>query len=313
MSLLGKRFSTVLACDHAATVVASISQKLVAGVAVFLGLSAFSLNAQTSLYWDSNGGLDWNTTTSGSTARYWNPDSTGANGSRTNWTNGSIAVFSSGTTDYTGTYTINMGTAITAAGITIEEGNITLSGSNTLTLSGTSPVINVMTGTSLAISAPLSVTSFTKTGAGTLTLGTSYNFSGTLGLNAGTLAIGSGATLTVGTLHITGNSVIDFSAGASILNVGTLIIDSGATLTINGWSDLVDYFYATNFTGATTDTRGGSKVSQIVFSGSTGSNTIWLGLDKQLTPVPEPSSYGALFLGFAATGFLLRRRSRRAA
>ncbi len=311
MTLFSKRPPTLSTCDHAEAFAASISRKLVAGAAMILALGATSLNAQ--LYWDPNGGADWNTSTTGSASKYWNPDPVGANATRTNWVDGSLAVFSSGTTDYTGTYTINLGTAITATGITVEEGNITLSGSNTLTLSGTSPSINVMTGTSLAISAPLSVTSFTKTGAGTLTLGTSYNFSGTLGLNAGTLAIGSGATLTVGTLHITGNSVIDFSAGASILNVGTLIIDSGATLTINGWSNAIDYFYATNFTGATTDNRGGSKVSQIVFSGSSGSNTVWQGLDKQLTPVPESSAYGALFLGLSAAGFLLRRRSRRAA
>ena len=54
-----------------------------------------------------------------------------------------------------------------------------------------------------------------KEGAGTLALLSSIILAGELQLNAGTLAL-SGYNLTATTLHITGNSIIDFASGNSV-------------------------------------------------------------------------------------------------
>lgn len=158
-----------------------------------------------------------------------------------------------------------------------------------------------------------------KTGGGTLTFDTSINFnSGTLTLSGGTLAL-NGNSLTVGTLNITGNTVLDFgNSSASILNANTFAIANGVTVTITNWVGSIDYFYAQNWTGATLGTSGGTTTSQVVFTGYTGGQTNWQNYDNQITPiaspVPEPSTYGAIFTAAAlAFAFLRRRRSTLAA
>lgn len=150
-----------------------------------------------------------------------------------------------------------------------------------------------------------------KLGNGALTFNSSINFSGTLLLAAGTLAL-NGYSLTVGTLHITGNSVLDFgNSSASTLNATNFIIDSGVTLTITNWVNTVDFFYVQNWSGVTHGAMGSTPENQISFSGFTSGNTNW-GSDNQITPispVPEPATYGALFLALA-TALVAYRRSR---
>ena len=95
-------------------------------------------------------------------------------------------------------------------------------------------------------------------------------------------------------------SILDFgTTGSSTLNVlNSLSISSGVTLTIANWTDAVDFFYSTNNPGAT-------NLGRIVFSGFTGPDTKWLPFDHQITPVPEPAHYGAVFVGalLALIGF----------
>jgi fibronectin-binding autotransporter adhesin len=159
--------------------------------------------------------------------------------------------------------------------------------------------------------------SLTKQGSGTLTISGNINFGGNLAVNAGTLqfsstlpsiagtlTLGTGSTLllsgsdlTVGTVHITGNTVIDFgSSSASILNASNFLVDSGATVTINNWANTVDFFYAQNWTGATLGTVGTGPETQVTFNGFTSSQTAWVSFDHEISPAPEPATYGALFM-----------------
>ena len=190
--------------------------------------------------------------------------------------------------------------AITLGGGTLNVGNDNVSSTFSGSISGAG-VIN-------------------KIGSGTLTFDNSFSFGGELQLTGGTLNI-SGINLTVGTLRISGDTVLDFgSSVASVLTATNVIIENGAILTINNWVNVQDYFYATgafygyNTTTFTTtpagfDTRGVAPQNQVVFAGNSGNSTAWLPYDRQITPAPEPATYGALFIG-ASLGFLGWRRWR---
>ena len=181
--------------------------------------------------------------------------------------------------------------------------------------------------------------SLTKNGSGTLTISSNVNavagdFAGDLNLNAGgltfsaanaftgTLNVAAGTTLTLSNANLTvanlnftgtGNVILDFG-GASTLNIlNNLTLSAGVTISIINWTNAVDYWYAANWSGAVLDTRGQSPMNQVTFDSPTwvGNNTIWQSYDHQITPVPEPSTYGALLLG--AMGALLGYRRRRQA
>lgn len=304
------------------------------GLCVLLGLiTQTDLAAQ--LYWDLNGSTAGSgaNSTNGTWAnnnaagnRNWTSNSAGTT-TTARWNDGNTAVFSAGT-DATGSYTVTISGTVVTPSLILEEGDLTIS-SGSLSLTG-SAGIQVAGSSSLTINSTIGGTAgLNKSGSGTLTLGgantytgatvvsdgtlqagTSLNFSGGLELQAGTTLALNGNNVSVGTLTITGNSVIDFG-GSSTLNVTTLNITAGATLTIIGWTDAADFFYAANFTGATADSAGTGTASQVVFSGYSGMPTNWFGSDNQLKPVPEPAAYGALFMGLAAGTFLLRRRPRR--
>jgi hypothetical protein len=267
------------------------------------------------LYWDINDnvtgaggatpGGTWNSSGSNKT---WGNSAGTANTAK--WTDNRTAYFSAGA-DATGSYTVTLGSAITAAGLVVEEGSPTFTGGNTLSVTGNLDVAATSTVTfsnsTTTIGGNILGTGVVvKSGTGSLTLGSSVNFGGTLTLSGGTLNLGGSTTIT--TLNITGNSVIDFgSAATTSLLVSTLNISAGATLTINNWANAVDYFQASAFTGATAEVRGSGTASQIVFSGFAGSSTLWMS-SGQITPVPEPSTYGALLLGIATAGCIWRRR-----
>ncbi len=151
-----------------------------------------------------------------------------------------------------------------------------------------------------------------KTGSGILTFNSAISYAGSLTLSSGTLAL-NGFNLTAATLHITGSSTIDFAGGSSILNATNLIIDTGVTLTIANWANAADFFYTTNWTGAVFDTTGTSPMNQVAFNGFSASNTKWQSYDSQVTPLPEPSTYGALLLGALISLVVVRRwRARQA-
>jgi hypothetical protein len=49
-------------------------------------------------------------------------------------------------------------------------------------------------------------------------------------------------------------------------------------------------------------------MNQITFSGFSASSTQWQSYDHQITPVPEPATYGALLVAGAAALVFWRRR-----
>jgi hypothetical protein len=267
------------------------------------------------VYWDINGTTaeaggstpsgNWSTN-SGVTNRNWSTSSAGTAVS-SSWTDGDSAIFSAGS-DANGSFTATLSkNDVTAAGITVEDGGtLTIAGAYTLILSS-SATIN--TATTLTINSAATVSGgLTITGGGTVAFNSTLDFTGDLTLDGSTLAL-SGTTITIGTLNITGNSVIDFG-GATTINVGTLNIASGATLTITNWTNAVDYFYATSFPGTTPDILGNGTASRVSFAGWSN-GTKWTSVGNEVTPVPEPSSYGAIFLGLAGCGYLWRRRGKK--
>jgi autotransporter-associated beta strand protein len=253
----------------------------------------------------------------------------------------------SGANTFTGATTVSAGTLTagaanvlnTTSGVTV--GGIAGSANATLTL-GT----NAQT---LAGNLTVNATGTLNIGSGgpggpTITLNGSNNtISGTMTNAFGTLVIGANDTLTLGAnfsdsnlniilaggtlnlngstdvfdnLTVTGNSTIDFASGAnSILTVNSIGVSSGMKLSVANWSDNADFFYSNLDPSA----QGTAPIDQIVFDSPTytGSQTKWLGYDDgpgnnhQVTPVPEPATYGAIFTGACLGFFLLRRLPRR--
>ena len=205
------------------------------------------------------------------------------------------------------------GSAVTiASGATFDVNNLTetigsLAGVGTVAL-GTGTLIAGGNNTSTVFSGAITGTGiFEKAGTGSLFLGDDITFGGELRISGGTFAL-NGYDLTTNILHITGNSILDFGSGvASLLTTNSLVIDAGVTLTINNWVDTIDYFYALANPGGT---QGTAPLNQIVFNGFSNGATKWQSYDKQISPVPEPSTYGALLMLGATTVFFWRRRAR---
>jgi hypothetical protein len=187
-----------------------------------------------------------------------------------------------------------------------------MAGTGTLTISSGTLAISdqVNFGGNIIVSngATLDLTSLAGTGTGSV-------FSGTITLNGGTLKLGTGTglgTYNITKLTVTGNSTIDFGSGAVTLNSGTFSNPSG-TLSIANWVNGIDYFFAQNWTGATLNVRNAPPMNMVTFAASStnyaASNTAWLtyGSTSMITPAPEPTTYGAIFMGLSLVGLGFRR------
>jgi fibronectin-binding autotransporter adhesin len=200
----------------------------------------------------------------------------------------------SGNNSLTGAVTLG-----SASRINSDAGTLTLTGG--LTTAGNALTIGGAGNTTLSGTLSFGSTALTKVDAGTLTLNSNLDLSGgTLSLNGGTLAL-NGITLSVGAFNVGSNSVIDFGGAASVLNVNSVSIATGAILTIANWTNTIDYFYSLIDPGTT-------NLSQIVFTTFAANSTHWQSWDKQVTPVPEPSTYGLLLMGAGLSFYLWRRR-----
>ncbi|HEY0945568.1 MAG TPA: PEP-CTERM sorting domain-containing protein [Opitutaceae bacterium] len=149
------------------------------------------------------------------------------------------------------------------------------------------------------------VDAFTFASSGNLTFAGTTTL-GSLTLTGGLLEL-STSHLTIDTLTITGDTIIDFGThGESFIYAGQITIAEGATLTIRNWTEATDYFYASL---APTS----ANLAAVTFEGHEAGSA-WSAYDGQISPfqpVPEPSATGALVLGAALGAFWLHRRRRR--
>ncbi len=134
----------------------------------------------------------------------------------------------------------------------------------------------------------------------TLNLGAAIsNTSLGIELGGGILGLG-GFTHAFDTLTISGNSILDFG-GASTATFNAINFTGDYTLTVQNWTDTVDYFYSLLPPNSV-------DLSRIVFTGFSGDDTKYQSYDLQVTPVPEPSTYGAIFIGLSGAFVWWRRR-----
>jgi len=216
-----------------------------------------------------------------------------------------------GTIDLDGgtrTFTVADGAAATdlAIGAVIANGSLTKAGAGLLELTGA----NTYTGTTMIDAGTLLLgaanviadTSAVVVASGAVLQSTftetlvSLNGDGTLELGGGTLTLLGNSTF--GTLHVTGNSVLNFSGTLAVTN---FIVDAGVQFTVS------NDFYAANWwtnasmtTLVSKDTMGTAPYNQVTiteYADITPAGTVWSSHDNHVTAVPEPSTYGALALG----------------
>lgn len=235
-----------------------------------------------------------------------------------------------GANTYTGLTTVSAGAIVLAASnVFADSAQISISSGASLKLNNLADTIGRLSGSGAVDfgssgTGQLRLDSGTSTFAGsfagsgeliigagaTLTLGA--NFSNTnlkITLDGGTLNL-AGYSLTAGALNITGNSTVDFSSGGgSVLAVDSVGFGStGLLLSAQNWADASDYFYS-----QTGYTQGSAPLNQVEFQGWSTADTKWQAYDSQITPVPEPATYGAwLLAGLGAVGLWWRHRRRRA-
>ena len=267
-----------------------------------------SASAQV-LYWDTNaktagaGATPTGTWSTSSSEKNWNSSSAGTN-KPVAWTSGRDARFSAGT-DATSSYTVTVSGTQNVSSITVQEGSPTFDG-GTINFSDATPGLTIASGSTVTFGTT-ALTSSTGNlnlgGGGVLNFSSNLNLSGTLSFAGGTLRL-TDANLSIGTLNITANSIIDFAGSASTLALSNLVLGGGATLTIVNWAYTVDYFTSAAWTGATYDTMGSAPMNRVIFSGFSASESGWDSFDNQIRPnVPEPATYGVLFAGLACLLF----------
>jgi autotransporter-associated beta strand protein len=126
--------------------------------------------------------------------------------------------------------TITLGTAITVGNLSFNaaaSGDYTIAGGYTLTIANT-PVVSVAASCSPTISASVAGSGFSKTGAGTLTLGGANTMSGTLAISGGTLALSGNNSGSTAAATVASGAALRLANASGL--TGALALNSGSTL-----------------------------------------------------------------------------------
>lgn len=193
--------------------------------------------AVSALYWDSNGAApgiggtgNWDTATAN-----WSNSATGDT-APTTFNTASPITFGGAA----GNVTIATGGITSSGGIQLDTAGYTIGG-GTLTLAGGSLTTAHATGTTIINSAVAGSAGLQKNGPGILRLGATNTFSGSVTLNAGTLAVSADSNLGTttnavqlggGRLQTTASMTLD--AARSVTGSGSVEVGTGTTLTIPG-------------------------------------------------------------------------------
>lgn len=249
--------------------------------------------------------------------------------------------------DGTGTLTLSNSTNTFSGDVNVQNGTLAFGADNALNNSSIDLAVG-SNGTVDLVSFAQSVGTIAGAGlidfntGGELSLASTSTWSGQF-TGSGTIIVGEGVTLTLasniyapnvniilaggtlnmadgdhvfGNLTVTGNSSLNFS-GSSTFEIENLFFSSlDYMLSIVNWTENQDFFYSRTQPGE----RFNPPLNQVTFGPSggppwDGSHTRWQDWDSQITPVPEPSTYGAMLMGagLAFFGYRRWRRQRQAA
>jgi autotransporter-associated beta strand protein len=285
-----------------------------------------------------------------------------ANGTSELSKNGSGSLTFSGTLTQTGNVNLNLGTlAFTGTAATVDQVHLLGGAGSTLSVgAGTtlttdefdsSPLstLNIASGGTVISTYNVGNTTFsgqiTGTGGAFKALGTgqvtfdrtiinpglSVYLGGTsIGTNLTplTFTLAGATTLQFGSLHITGDTILDFGdSAASVLSSANLIIDAGVKITVQNWISMTDAWYATSalvqnnngvITSGSLNRTGSTPENQITFTGFSNNSTAWINQTAypafnqyEIRPVPEPSTYGAILVSGCGALLAYRRFRRR--
>lgn len=152
-----------------------------------------SQNASAQFYWDVDGdtpGAGGATPTGNWEDANWSSSPDG-DAVTENWFDGlDVAVFSAGT-DATGDYTVTVADPHIIGGVTVEEGNPTISGAGELELTSLTVPFDVASSATISTTITGIETGIVKSGVGTLTLSGPGTFDGDIRINRGTLTLSS--------------------------------------------------------------------------------------------------------------------------
>jgi autotransporter-associated beta strand protein len=196
--------------------------------------------AAATAYWDINGA----TPGAGGTAPAgtWDAGNTNWSSSAAGdvataaWTAGDTGVFAAGT-DATGTYTVTVSGTQDIGGLTFEEGTVTLSGGSLRMVADS--IFDVATGRSATIGDTVTLSNdvartLTKTGSGTLTVGTSRTYTGETIVNAGRLILRSNSGQTFSSpLTINSSGTVELNAlNTGGHTYGVITVNTGGLLSL---------------------------------------------------------------------------------
>lgn len=180
--------------------------------------------------------------------------------------------------------------------------------------------------------------SFTKTGAGTLTIDQASSYTGAtvilegttelgvsgaisfsdLTMGGGTLRIIDNTTNTAGILTLTASSIFDFGAGGAYSTISFTAGSGswGSGLNVYNWQDLKDQFIVGSNGSALNLTQLANvnfySDGGVTFLGHAKISSVGSVSVENFAAVPEPSSYGLVALGFLCLGCMFRRSSEKA-